>query len=354
MALLLTAFTAFSLLFLSSLYRTTPIYVPYISKLPIYHNQWQYTPPDTLKQPNSGQLTAAYVTFSKGDTQSLNDLRMTVRSMEDTFNSQHNYPYIIFTMDDLSTEYMELVSSLTKSDVLFEKVSKEEYESNAMISSWDAFMKKMPEDDMMHSLQGSRFMAGPVFRSEHIKNLDYIWALDIGGEFTCPIDYDPFVYMKEHNKAISLSPAVYEETQPSTGLFQAVVEFRLNQTQWNSSTRNSLLTSMLSDNQNGCTIWSKLQIYKTSVFTDARYQAFFDMIDNGNGIINSKWTDTMIQSVGASLLLNKDEVHMWDMGYIYRYRFRHCPSDSHRWAKCYCRPNIDDNKHLQNACIRDV
>lgn len=62
--------------------------------------------------------------------------------------------------------------------------------------------------------------------------------------------------------------------------------------------------------------------------------------------------DPIIQSLGAVLLLEKNDVHFWDnIGYRVADYFTHCPSDKALYKKCSCRPeqNFDFDGY---SCLR--
>lgn len=159
---------AFLLLaFLSSLYVTIPTTIPMFNSIPVHNNQWQYTAPTQLTQPNPN-LKAAYITFVKEDTVSLSELRLTMRNIEDVFNKHYNYPYIIFSARELSAEYKELVSSLTKADVLFQKVSKSQYGYGKTTNYFKAYLfrkkSKISDGNTEEFRFKSRLMAGTIYK----------------------------------------------------------------------------------------------------------------------------------------------------------------------------------------------
>lgn len=159
--------TLMVLLFLTSLYKTIPANIPYFTNIPYYRNNWQYTPPAQLSQPNP-HLKAAYIAFAHGDKESLSDLRQTMRTIEDVFNKHHHYPYVIFTDDDLSTEYKELVASITQGDVRFEKVTQYEYGYGNTTDQFRALLARNYLKDTQGNTEEFRFksrlMAGTIFK----------------------------------------------------------------------------------------------------------------------------------------------------------------------------------------------
>ena len=130
---------------------------------------WQYSNPN-ITFPHD-RFQAAFVTFVNSDTASLTKLRFTMRNIEDQFNKHHHYPYIIFSDQELSEEFMELASSVTNNQttVRFERVSSELYGYN---KNTDLKKAEQARIDMKETMFGdsedyrfqSRFMAGTVFQ----------------------------------------------------------------------------------------------------------------------------------------------------------------------------------------------
>jgi alpha 1,2-mannosyltransferase len=134
---------------------------------PILH-QYHYNNPAALTYPHD-RFKAAFYTFVKSDSTTLTRLRYTIRNLEDSFNKEFNYPYIIFTDEHLSTEYQELASSLTKANVLFQRVGSDLYGYPKAIDLKKAAAARV---DLNSSMFGdsedyrfqSRFMAGTIYR----------------------------------------------------------------------------------------------------------------------------------------------------------------------------------------------
>ncbi|OAD04904.1 glycosyltransferase family 15 protein [Mucor lusitanicus CBS 277.49] len=336
------------LLFLTSLYKTIPANIPYFTNIPYYRNNWQYTPPAQLSQPNP-HLKAAYIAFAHGDKESLSDLRQTMRTIEDVFNKHHHYPYVIFTDDDLSTEYKELVASITQGDVRFEKVTQYEYGYGNTTDQFRALLARNYLKDTQGNTEEFRFksrlMAGTIFNHAVFDELDYFWRFEPGTEYMCPIDFDPFQYMLDNHKEISYSMASYEKQETIPSLFKAVTKFKRQHAEWHPSVDvadDSLMSLMTNEDDgqyNRCYFWNSFQIATTRFFKSEAYQAFFEFIDKEDGIFYERWADPVIQSLAAALFLDRNQVHFWeDVGYRYRYLYNHCPSERAIWERCSCRP----------------
>lgn len=129
---------------------------------------WRYDNPNKLVYPHT-RFRAAFYTFVKGDRDTLNKLRKTIRDIEDRFNRHYQYPYIIFSNEKLGDEYRELTSSLVNSTMRFEKVGKEFYGYESTTDLTKAAKSRIELNGTMfgdsedYRFQ-SRFMAGTVFR----------------------------------------------------------------------------------------------------------------------------------------------------------------------------------------------
>ncbi|KAI8644387.1 nucleotide-diphospho-sugar transferase [Parasitella parasitica] len=340
--------TLIVLLFLTSLHKTIPANIPYLTNIPSYRNKWQYTAQKRLSQPNTN-LDAAFITFAHGDKKSLSDLRQTMRTIEDVFNKHYNYPYVVFTDDDLSNEYKELVAAVTRGNVQFEKVDRYEYGYSNTTDQFRAYLarKSLPnsEENTQEFRFKSRLMAGTIFNHAIFDKLDYFWRFEPGSEYMCPIDFDPFQYMLDNQKEISYSIATYEKQETAPSLFKTVLKFKKKHPEWHPTTDvedESLLSLMTNEKgeYNRCFFWNNFQIAKTSFFKSAAYQAFFEFIEKEQGIFYEQWADPVIQSLAAALFLDRDQVHFWeDVGYRYRFSYNHCPSEIAIWEKCSCRPS---------------
>lgn len=99
-------------------------------------------------------------------------------------------------------------------------------------------------------------------------------------------------------------------------------------------------------------IHCRMQIADVSFYRGEKYQSFFDYLDTANGIFYERWGDPVIQSLGATLFLTKDDIHFWDnIGYRVANYFTHCPSEKSLYSRCTCRPeeNFDFNGY---SCLK--
>ncbi|KAI7896119.1 glycolipid 2-alpha-mannosyltransferase-domain-containing protein [Mucor mucedo] len=231
-------------------------------------SSWTYENPTNLTFPHQ-RFKAAFVTFVKSDTASLTKLRFTIRNIEDQFNRNHNYPYIIFTDQELSEEYMELASTLTQATVRFERVENDLYGYHP---STDLKRAAQARIDLQSTMFGdsedyrfqSRFMAGTIYRHALMQDLDYSWRFEAGTEYICPMDEDPFQYMFEKKLITSFSVALYEYKETIPSLYNTVLDFASKNKDWiqPASDPKTLWHFILdgSNSFNGCHFWNNFQV----------------------------------------------------------------------------------------------
>ncbi|OZJ02823.1 hypothetical protein BZG36_04348 [Bifiguratus adelaidae] len=321
-------------------------------------NKYEYEPPETVYQPHHPEFSAAFVTFVRGDTGSLGRLRQTMRDLEDSFNSRIHYPYIILSDEDLSDEFKELTQAIAKtSTVLFGKVDNS---TGYGIPSWidqskiDLNSLGKPELEFGNNFEArmeSRFMSGFIFRHPLLKDLDWYWRIEAGSEYLCPIDFDPFVFMREHGKKLSFSTSLYEYEEKVQSIWPMTVEFAesyagSSQITWGK--KNSIGKFILSEDggYNRCHFWSNFQLADLSYFRSPEYLQYFEMLDKNGGFFYERWGDPVVHTLAASLFLTKDQIHHFDeIGYRVPPQFLHCPVGNDAWKKCACRPEENFDHH---------
>ncbi|KAI8146106.1 nucleotide-diphospho-sugar transferase [Fennellomyces sp. T-0311] len=331
----------------ASLYRTIPTKLPFFSSIPVYRNQWNYSAPSTIHYPKQ-EFRAAFVAFVEDNHESVGNLKHTIRDVQDNFNQQYNYPFFIFSNTPLSMEHKELVASLSGGEVLFHTVDETMYGygNNTNHRTAEQSRKQMKDQvaygDDIHYRYRSRFWAGMIFRHPAIQTLDYYWRIDPGTEYPCPISFDPFQYMHDNKIKLSFSLALYEPYEAMPSLCDTVDKYI-------EQNPGASMYGLIRD-QNGectrCQFSNSFQIGDLNFFKSDAYRAYFDYIDKANGIFYERWSDSMIQSLGAGLLLEKKDIHRWeDIGFRASFQQLYCPTERSLWLRCACRPenNFDTN-----------
>lgn len=99
-----------------------------------------------------------------------------------------------------------------------------------------------------------------------LKDLDYYWRFEPGTEYICPIQFDAFEFMFDHNKKLSFSMALYEYEETIPTLFKTATEFAAKHPEWvqPADKDNSLWRFIIDGETNGynrCHFWSNFQVF---------------------------------------------------------------------------------------------
>ncbi|CAO3643195.1 unnamed protein product [Cunninghamella blakesleeana] len=336
-----------------------------LSNLAVWNtsNIWRYTPLP-LHHPNPN-FKAAFITFTKGDTESLTNLQFTIRELQDKFNHNHHYPYIIFTNEPLSNKFKEAVATLTKNNAVFEILDKRtygEYPSFIDKEKVQHARKEMSEKNIIYGDSEdyrfqARFFSGLIFSHPALEDIDYYWRFEIGTEYPCDIKFDPFQYMKDHNKKLSFSISLYEYAETIPTLYTTFKDYANNHPAdiYHANEPDSLwsfITDSSTGGYNNCHFWTNFQIADLNFFKSQQYMDYFNHIDQSGGIFYERWGDPVIHTLGATLFLTKNDIQFWDdICYRVANTFTHCPADKSIWASGTCRPeqNFDDQSY---SCLR--
>ncbi|KAI7878405.1 nucleotide-diphospho-sugar transferase [Lichtheimia hyalospora FSU 10163] len=311
-----------------------------------------------MHHPQGTLYKAAFVTMIQDDKQDFGLVLRTVRDIEDSFNHAHGYPYVVFSVDPLSTRAKEMIASLTSGTVHFETLQKPYYgygsdtQLGKAVKARHQLKDQVDYGDSKSFRFLARFMAGTMYHHPALQNLDYYWRFQPGTQYPCPITHDPFYHMFQHQKKLSFSLVVREPIQAVPSLFQTVTDYIKQHPHMQSSlSQRDSLWPLVASKEDGqytqCEFSASFQIGDLGFFRSEQYQSFFNHIDKANGIFYERWSDSAIQSMGAALFLKKDEIHQWeDMGYRGLGGLLYCPTDPDLWSRCDCRPdyNFDDSK----------
>jgi len=198
-----------------------------------------------------------------------------------------------------------------------------------------------------------RFNSGFFYKHELLQNYKYYWRVEPEVKFFCDLDYDPFLFMQDHDKVYGFTISLYEWGPTVATLWDTVKEFVAENPQY-LAPNNSM--DFLSDNggqsYNLCHYWSNFEIADMDFWRSEAYSKFFDHLESKGGFYYERWGDAPVHSIAASLFARRDQVHFFgDIGYRHP-PFQHCPQGD-AWSKgrCSCDPS-DSFDYRENSCLR--
>lgn len=283
----------------------------------------------------------------------LGDLLMSMRTVEDRVNRKFGYPWVFLSDQPFSPDSALAIKSMTRSQVFFGLIPARQWAYPPHVDRRRAARAQKPgaagskkgaDDQSRRHL--SRFHAGFFFRHPLMAQFDYYWRVGPGIQYTCDVDYDPFVFMEENKKVFSFSISLMEYQSTIPSLWKTVQGFvRANP---GLLAANSSLDFLVKDPSRGiesdynlCQFWSNLEIVDMRFWRSATYANFFGHLDRAGGIYYERWAEGPIHSIAAALFLPRAQIHRWDdLGY-FQPPFSHCPPDYDRFhanGKCFCDP----------------
>ncbi|WFD35283.1 hypothetical protein MCUN1_002134 [Malassezia cuniculi] len=315
----------------------------------------EFVPHEVNKMP---RVKAGFVVLVRN--QELEDMKSSMRDVEDRFNRKFGYPWIFLNDKPFTEEFKNGVRSMTRSECRFGLVPTEHWSYPSWIDQEKAAREreKMVANDVIYGGSESyrhmcRFQSGFFWRNNATLDLDYYWRVEPGVRLYCDIDYDPFMFMAINNKqyGFTISLHEYEATIPT--LWKETQEFiRAHPEFVASDNALGFITDdpskgIFDQKYNNCHFWSNFEIGDMRLWRSPAYRAYFEHLDRAGGFFYERWGDAPVHSIAASIFLNRSQIHHFeDIGY-YHVPFTHCPANIekfHKTGKCRCDPSTSNDK----------
>ncbi|KAL8293174.1 hypothetical protein RQP46_000868 [Phenoliferia psychrophenolica] len=279
-------------------------------------------------------------------------MRESMRHVEERFNRKFGYPWVFMNDEPFTEDFKQGVRSMTRSECFFDVIPKEHWSYPASINQTLAAQerKKMEDENIIYGGSESyrhmcRFNSGFFFNSKSLLPFDYYWRVEPGVEFSCDIDYDPFLFMQANNKVYSFTIALYEYERTIMTLWPAVRKFaKLHPEHIAPNNALNFLVDDVSDGIDGrynlCHFWSNFEIADLRFWRSQAYQDFFNYLDETGGFFYERWGDAPVHSIAAALFAPADQIHQFN-DIAYRHNpYTHCPQNPSLFesGKCNCNP----------------
>lgn len=272
-----------------------------------------------------------------------------VREIEDRFNRNRGYPYVFLNERPFTEDFKKRVSVLSPSVMEFGVIPHDHWYQPKWIDEEKAKKARdqMTADRVIYGDSVSyrnmcRFNSGFFFKHELLQKYRWYWRVEPNVHFHCNIDYDPFLYMEEHDKIYGFTIALYEYQKTIPTLWGHIRDFMAKHPQYMAS--DQAMSFMSNDNgesYNLCHFWSNFEIADLDFWRGDAYTAFFEYLDSQGGFYYERWGDAPVHSIAAVLFLPKNRIHFFEnIGYEHS-PYTHCPKDPETWSRqrCSCDPN---------------
>ncbi|CAA19580.1 O-glycoside alpha-1,2-mannosyltransferase omh1 [Schizosaccharomyces pombe] len=297
------------------------------------------------------RVNAAFVTLARNED--LNDLLKSIRKLEKTFNHKYHYGWVFLNNEEFSDEFKEHVIEAVSGKCEFGLVPQEQWsipeyiDQDKMHENW----KKLQELGILYADKESyrhmcRFESGFFYRHPLVQKYEYYWRVEPSVDFFCDLDFDPFAYMKENNKAYAFTITVTEYSETIPSLWPSTKEFiKMHPNALHPNNALNFISNDDGETYNGCHFWTNFEIAKVDFWESEVYSKYFDYLDKSGNFFYERWGDAPVHSIAVSLFADRDNIHFFnEIGYWHP-GSGHCPLDDATRAKCDCDPyeSIDYN-----------
>ncbi|KAF9962128.1 alpha 1,2-mannosyltransferase 2.4.1 [Mortierella alpina] len=268
--------------------------------------------------------------------------RRTVRQIEDRFNREYQYPYVFLNDEEFTLDFKEMMQPMSHADMRFESIPKEHWSYPEWIS-------------VERAAQARRniYQSGLLVHHEAMRKYDYFWRIEPDVEYSCDIDFDPFMYMQDNNKKYGFVVSLYEYPNTIPNLWNATKEFMTQHPLLLASDNAlDLISGDGGETYNFCHFWSNFEIVDARWMQGEAYQRFFEHLDRAGGFFYERWGDAPVHSIAAALLLPARELHFFkEIGYSHA-PFQNCPAEPELQAKCHCDPAHNINREYPSCTVK--
>ncbi|KAF9573847.1 alpha 1,2-mannosyltransferase 2.4.1 [Mortierella alpina] len=303
------------------------------------------------------RVNAAFVILVQN--KELHDMRKAMRMLESTFNNKYGYPYVFLNDEPFTEHFKTHIIATTNAPVKFGQIPKEHWsypphinQTHAALCRKDMAMRQVPYGESESYRHMCRFESGFVAQHELVKDLEYYWRVEPGVEFSCELDFDPFLFMKTKKLKYGFTIALPEFVDTIPTLWDNVKRYmKLHPEHLHK--RNSLEWLSYDDGEtyNNCHFWTNFEIVSVPFLQSKAYMDLFRLLDDAGGFFYERWGDAPVRSIAAALTLDRKEIHFFnEIGYKHGI-YEHCPESPALQLKCACDPE-DNFDWVQFSCLR--
>lgn len=298
--------------------------------------------------------------------QELEGALSSIRLLEDRFNRNYHYPWVFLNEVPFTQEFIEKTSLMASGNTFYELIPSSDWEPPSYIDEnklQENLFSAVNNNVIYGGLRSYRnmchFNSGFFFRQPKLLEYDWYFRVEPDVEYLCDFQYDPFKFLREHNKIYGFVTTIhdYENTIPS--LWPTVEKFMAKHPEM-IHTNNSLkfITTNETDlnynvpiipsstDYNMCHFWSNFEIGNLNFWRSKEYLTFFEFLSKSGGFHYERWGDAPVHSIGLNLLADKNSIHHFDdLGY-YHPPYMACPTseDLISYKRCICKIHSVDGK----------
>ena len=287
-----------------------------------------------------------------------------IQQLEARFNGKHHYDWVFLNDEPFSEEFISLTSNMVSGRARYGLIPRRHWSYPSYIDQNKA--KEIRESRKWASITYGnsesyrhmcRFNSMFFYKHPIMEEYQYYWRVEPEVNYHCDILTDPFKLLREQNKKYGFTISMRELPNTIESLWESTrLYFReLTTDYFDSKAQNNLLDFISDDSgesYNLCHYWSNFEIADLDIFRSEVYEGYVNHLDHAGGFFYERWGDAPIHSIIFSLILKKNEVHLFqDISYEHTVG-KSCPLDDafHKQARCTCDPEDNWVIRSESSC----
>ncbi|KAF2111312.1 alpha-1,2 mannosyltransferase KTR1 [Lophiotrema nucula] len=316
---------------------------------------------------DSARIKATIISLVRNEE--LDDMLMSMRDLERTWNYKFNYPWTFFNDVPFTEEFKKKTRAATKAEVRYELVPKEHWEIPSWINMdlFDESVNLLDQKGVQYMKKVSyhqmcRWNSGMFSQHPALDGYDYYWRVEPNVHFFCDVDYDVFRWMQDHNKTYGFNINIYDNPDSVATLWPETKKFLAdhpehevtnNAREWLEDGSKRAENWEAAHGYSTCHFWSNFEIGDLNFWRSKKYRDYFDHLDRAGGFFYERWGDAPVHSIALGLFEDKSKIHWFrDIGYQH-IPFFNCPNNP-KCSGCVTGRFTDGEKWLNREDCRPL
>ncbi|CAO3580590.1 unnamed protein product [Absidia cylindrospora] len=307
-------------------------------------------------------LAAHGVLYMAVRNEDVQKVRETIRSIEDRFNHQWNYPWVLLCSEGFTEDFIKYTSSIPSGPIFYGKIDPEAFAYPSWLNL-DKLKKSMGNSDTGHEdisvLQMKRYQSGLFYHHSLFNNVKYIWRIEPGMSFSCRMTDDgddPFEKMVRNNKTYGFAVTRrYQEQKSTEAIWKMTKNYMNSYTTYQVLPEDQTIMQAMVERRgyNSCHFWSLFEIMDVQFLKSVQHQHFFAHMDHQGAFFYEKLTDSVYRTMAIAMFLNIDKIEYFNEIGLKKDGFiSHCPLNIEQINKCACDTHGNDVFDVGSCSIR--
>lgn len=287
-----------------------------------------------------------------------------IQQLETRFNGNFHYDWVFLNEEPFSPEFIELTSNMVSGRARYGLIPRKHWSYPPFIDQERA--KEIRESRKWSAITyGSsesyrhmcRFNSLFFYKHPIMEEYDYYWRVEPHVNFACDIIDDPFKFLKENKKKYGFTISMRELPNTIESLWAtSKLYFKKLATNVFDAEQTHNLLNFISDDggesYNYCHYWTNFEIADLSIYRNDIYEGYVQHLDQAGGFFYERWGDAPIHSIIFSLILDMDEIFLFQNISYEHTVAKTCPMNDafRKEAKCICNPVEDWTIRSESCC----